>query len=109
MKIAVIGSRGIAEIDFSRVAARPGDVIVTGGAKGVDSLAEAAALASGLEVEVIRPDYARHGRAAPHIRNREIVARCDRLVAFWDGESRGTKGTVDHARKQGKPVELVRV
>lgn len=109
MKIAVIGSRRISAIDFARVAAKPGDVIVSGGAKGVDSLAEAAALAAGLEVEVVRPDYERHGRAAPHVRNREIVSRCDRLVAFWDGESRGTKGTVDYARKQGKPVELVRV
>ena len=109
MRIAVVGSRGVSAIDFALVGAKPGDVVVSGGARGVDSLAAEAAEAAGIAVCVHRPDYARHGRAAPHVRNREIVADCDRLVAFWDGKSRGTAGTVALARRMGKPVRVFEV
>lgn len=109
MKIAVIGSRNIAKIDWERVGARPGDSIISGGAKGVDTLAEAAAREHGLGVETISPNFARYGRGAPHVRNMEIVSRCDRLVAFWNGESKGTKSTIDAARKAGKPTTVISV
>ena len=109
MRIAVIGSRGIDRIDFALVGAKEGDVIVSGGAKGPDSLAEEAALARGIPVTVYVPDYEKYGRAAPHVRNRMIVHSCDRLVAFWDGKSRGTASTVELARRMGKPVEVIEV
>ena len=109
MRIAVIGSRDVAAIDFALVGAEPGDVIVSGGARGADTLAAEAAREAGLEVRVHLPDYARHGRAATHIRNREIVADCDRLVAFWDGESKGTASTIAYAHRCGKPVQIFEV
>lgn len=106
MKIAVVGSRTIKTFDFALVGAVAGDTIITGGAVGVDSFAEAEARARGIAVEVIKPDYKTYGRAATHVRNRAIVERCDRLVAFWDGQSRGTMGTVEYARRKGKPIDL---
>lgn len=109
MRIAVIGSRGIGSIDFALVGAEPGDVIVSGGAKGPDTLAAQAAEAAGLGVRVYLPNYALYGRAAPHVRNREIVADCDRLVAFWDGESKGTASTIAYAHRCGKPVQIFEV
>lgn len=48
-------------------------------------------------------------RAAPHVRNRTIARNCDRLVAFWDGQSRGTISTVEMARRLGKPVQVITV
>lgn len=107
MRIAVIGSRGVASIDFGHVGAKPGDVIISGGARGVDSLVALEARRRQLPVVEIRPNYARYGRAAPHIRNRKIVLSCDRLVAFWDGESRGTAGTIELARRNGKEVQII--
>jgi hypothetical protein len=44
-------------------------------------------------------DWDKHGKAAGFIRNQEIVDNCDFVVAFWDGASRGTKDTIDRARK----------
>jgi len=108
MKIAVIGSRTVAEIDFDAIGAQAGDVIVSGGARGVDSLAMAEARRRGLAVIEFRPDYARFGRGAPLVRNRQIVAACDRLVAFWDGVSRGTAYTIREAMKNGKQVQIIR-
>jgi hypothetical protein len=107
MKIAVIGSRGISRIDCDRIGARHGDVIVSGGARGVDSLAAAWARRNGLAVVEHLPDYASYGKAAPHVRNRKIVADADRVVAFWDGKSRGTKSTIDKAVLHGKRVDIV--
>lgn len=107
MRIAVIGSRTVREIDFDRVGAVAGDVIVSGGARGPDSLAAEEARRRGLEVVEYLPDYRRFGRAAPHVRNREIVENCDRLVAFWDGASRGTAETVRLARRNGRNVQIV--
>jgi hypothetical protein len=47
--------------------------------------------------------------AAPLIRNRLIVEECDCLIAFWDGQSRGTKSTLDLAEKLGKPTKIIRI
>ena len=93
MKIAVIGSRGISRIDCDRSGARIGDVIVSGGARGVESIAASWARRQGFAVIEHKPDYRRYGKAAPHVRNSQIVADADRVVAFWDGKSRGTKST----------------
>lgn len=107
MKIAVIGSRGIARIDCAKIGARRGDTIISGGARGVDSLAAAYARANGLALVEHFPDYSHYGKAAPHVRNKMIVADADRVVAFWDGKSRGTKNTIDKAKRYGKRVDIV--
>lgn len=107
MKIAVIGSRGLNRIDCGRINARFGDVIVSGGARGVDSIAASWARRHGFAVIEHKPDYRRYGKAAPHVRNSQIVADADRVVAFWDGKSRGTKSTIDKAVLHGKRVDIV--
>lgn len=108
MRVAVIGSRTVGSIDFDLIGAKRGDIIISGGAKGVDTLAADEARRRGLEVVEFRPDYAKFGRAAPHVRNSAIVANCDRLVAFWDGKSRGTAGTIDKARRNGREIQIIR-
>ena len=107
MRIAVIGSRGITAIDYARIGARPGDTPVSGGARGVDYLAAAWARRNGIAVVEHFPDYRHYGKAAPHVRNRMVVADADRVVAFWDGKSRGTKSTIDKAVLHGKRVDIV--
>lgn len=79
-----------------------GTVVITGGARGVDITAETAAKKRGLEVMVHLADWETFGKAAGHIRNQKVVDDCDKLVAFWDGSSPGTKGTISLASKAGK-------
>lgn len=110
MKVAIVGSRGFWDIDLvgEYVAGLDvTDVIVSGGARGPDHAAEVAARARGMRVEVILPDWTTFGKRAGFVRNVEIVGRCDRLVAFWDGQSGGTKHSIDLAHKAGKPVEII--
>lgn len=105
MIAAVIGSRGIAMPIDAFIPAET-DAIITGGAAGVDQLAEQYAREHDLPCMVIRPDYSRYGRRAPLVRNREIIERADIVIAVWDGVSAGTKHSLDYARKLHKEIRV---
>ncbi len=109
MKLAIIGSRSIGNFDLSpHIPGRP-SLIISGGARGVDTLAERHARAHRIALRIFLPDYAAYGRAAPLIRNRKIAEECDQMLAVWDGRSKGTKYTIDYARSLGKNVRVVTV
>lgn len=76
--------------------------IVSGGAKGADTLAELISLHFlGKKAIVFKPNWAKYGvPAAAFIRNDEIVKNSDLIVAFWDGVSSGTKDTINKAKKR---------
>jgi hypothetical protein len=84
--------------------------LVSGGAEGVDAIAEARARLRGLEVEVIRPDYGAYPHAAtryaPIVGNEEIVRLADEVVVFWDGVSKGSRSVIEFAKRQGKPLTV---
>ena len=106
MKLAIVGSRGIRAVNLEDYL--PADVteIVSGGARGVDSLAAAYARAHGIKLTEFLPDYDRYGRGAPLRRNDEIVAYADAGIALWDGKSRGTYYTINKFREMGKPCKV---
>jgi hypothetical protein len=109
-RVAIVGSRNYPDEAAVRryVDALPeGTVVITGGARGVDTWAEQSARLRGLEVVVHLADWNKHGRAAGMIRNTTIVNDADRGVAFWDGQSRGTMDTVRKMRRAGKPIEVI--
>lgn len=107
MKLAVVGSRRWQmPIIVSKVLDEiyPAE-IVSGGAKGVDSFAEAWALLHLVPVKIFKPDWSK-GKSAGAVRNREIVDYCDELIAFWDGSSKGTKIAMQMALDAGKLREV---
>lgn len=104
--VAVIGSRSIRQADLSRYLPPETGMLISGGAVGVDTLAEEYARRHDLPIRVIRPNYALYGRKAPLFRNRQIVECADLVVALWDGSSPGTAYTVDYAHERGVPVQL---
>lgn len=111
MRVAIVGSRNfgklhlVREYVMDRLKAGE-DVVVSGGARGVDSIAEQAAVDAGIEVRVFPAQWQLYGRSAGYRRNVDIVNDADRVVAFWDGSSRGTKHTIDIAHEKGKPTEV---
>ena len=78
--------------------------VVTGGAKGVDSIAHRMAVAGGIETKPFPADWDTHGKAAGPIRNRQMAEYADALIAVWDGESRGTGNMIDEAKARGLEV-----
>lgn len=81
-------------------------IVVSGGAKGVDSVAANRARERRIEVEEILPLWEKYGKSAGFRRNKEIVARANEVVAFWNGDSKGTEHTINIALKAGKPVAI---
>lgn len=108
MKVAIVGSRGIASADIGRLLPPNTTEIISGGAKGVDTLAQLYAREHEIPVRVFLPDYKRYGRAAPLKRNEQIAQACDLLIALWDGASRGTAHIIAFTEKLGKPVCVYR-
>lgn len=74
MKLAIIGSRGLWVEDLGAYLPPGVTELVSGGAKGIDTCAREYALSHGLKLTEFLPDYRLYGRAAPLVRNREIVA-----------------------------------
>lgn len=112
MKVAVIGSRHAPDSVSRRILEElPANVseIVSGGAEGVDRMAEQVAEILGIPVRVFPPDYPRYGRQAPLIRNEQIVDYADEVLAFWNGESRGTGHTIALCLKKNRPVRVITI
>ena len=111
--IAMVGSRDFPNLQVVRWTVQKLSeyrdeplTIVSGSARGVDRTAELAARAWGLGVLSIPADWSK-GRGAGIIRNSDIVARCDALVAFWDGESPGTYDSICKAAAKDKLARIV--
>ena len=107
MKLLIVGSRSITEFDLSPYIPTETDVIISGGASGVDRLAEQYADAHRLSKYIIRPRYDLFGRAAPLKRSEQMVDMADAVLIIWNGRSKGTEYTLKYAQKRNKPTTLV--
>ena len=106
MKLAIIGSRGLWVENLGDYLPPGVTEIVSGGAKGIDTCAREYARGHGLKLTEFLPDYSRYGRGAPLKRNLEIIAYADQVLAFWDGNSSGTKYVIDQCNKHKKKVTV---
>jgi predicted Rossmann fold nucleotide-binding protein DprA/Smf involved in DNA uptake len=109
MRVAVIGSRDYAKLHLVRKLIEtlpPGCTIISGGARGVDTVAEEAARTRGLAVEVFPAEWRKYGRGAGIRRNQGIIACADVVLAFWNGVSPGTEHSIQLAKSLGKPVQV---
>ena len=106
MKIAVIGSRDFENIDMlNQVLMKHREeitVVISGGAKGADAMAEHWAKENGIETLIFLPDWSKYGRSAGVVRNHDIIKSCDLCIAFWDGKSKGTASSIRLCKKYGK-------
>ena len=106
MKVAVIGSRGLQVEHLEDYIPEGVTEIVSGGARGVDTNARNYALRHGLKLTEFLPEYGKYGRGAPLRRNIAIIEYADLVLAFWDGQSRGTKYVIDNCNKRNIPVAV---
>ena len=87
--------------------------IVSGGARGADTLGERFANEMGLEISRFIPDWDGLGKRAGYVRNAEMAKFAveddndGMLIAFLDGQSRGTKHMIDLAKRYGLEVHVV--
>lgn len=115
MKVAIVGSRNFSDYAFleksvNEIMKRIGQTItlvVSGGARGADFLAERYADDNQIEKKIIEADWTKYGKKAGILRNTTIIDNSDIVIAFWDYESHGTKDAVDKAKRKGKEVFIV--
>jgi len=114
MKIAVIGSRTFNDYNILVSAILKSfslediDCIISGGARGADSLAERFSREYLKKEPVIfRADWDTHGKSAGFIRNTIIINNAGYVIAFWDGKSTGTLDSIKKAYLKGLKVEII--
>ena len=120
MKVIIAGSRGFDDYKFLDEVMHelfwrgaPGldgweliDSVISGGARGADTLGAAWADENHFPVHVYPADWDTHGKIAGFLRNEDMARAGDILVAFWDGYSRGTTNMVSTAMVHCQEIHL---
>ena len=107
MKLLIAGSRSITDFDLAPYIPDGTDLIISGGANGIDALAEKYADKKKISKLIVRPRYDLYGKAAPIKRNETMVELADTVLIIWDGKSKGTNSTINFSKKLNKELILI--
>ena len=81
--------------------------IVSGMARGADRLGHQFATLNKCAIAEFPAKWGTYGKSAGYRRNAEMAKYADALIAFWDGESRGTQHMILTMQQLNKPVAIV--
>ena len=113
MKLAIIGSRTFNNYellcDHLEEHLNTTTMVVSGAARGADSLGEKWAINNDVETLIFPADWDKYGKRAGYIRNEDIIKNCDFCIAFWDGISKGTMHSVSLCKKHNKPYKIINI
>ena len=109
-RLAIIGGRDFNnyELFLETIKEFKMEEIVSGGAKGADTMAEKYARENNIPTNIYLAEWNIYGRKAGIIRNKKIIDNCDKVLAFWDGKSPGTNNSINLAIKNKKPIKIVK-
>lgn len=112
-RVIIAGSRGFdnydllcAYADYKLSKITDEIEIVSGRAKGADQLGERYAKERGYSLRIFPAEWDIYGKRAGYLRNVKMAEYADALLAFWDGESRGTKNMIYEARSRGLKIGI---
>ena len=120
MKVCVCGSRNFTDYEKAHFVIHSffekfvedwkiNGEIVSGCARGADAMGEQFAADYGLKCHRYPADWENHGKKAGYLRNKEMAEFSDVIIAFWDGESKGTKHMIDICKRLNKKVYVINV
>lgn len=112
--VIIAGPRTIIDYELLLNAIKLSDIeiteVVSGNAKGVDSLGERYAKENNIPLKVFPSDWKTYKKAAGPIRNLEMAQYAQEkdgiLLAIWDKKTKGTKNMLNHARKLNLDIKL---
>jgi hypothetical protein len=112
MKVIIAGSRDFDDYELLRkycdhVLQNQTEIeIVSGTARGADQLGERYAKERGYPVKQFPADWDKHGRSAGYIRNEKMAKYGDALIAFWNGNSKGTEHMINLAKQYNLKIRI---
>ena len=115
-KVIIAGSRGFSNYKLLREQCNKylrekrktsNIIIVSGHARGADTLGEKYAQDEGFALEIYPAQWKKLGKQAGYRRNEQMAEVADALIAFWDGESKGTKHMIDIMNAKSLQVKVV--
>ncbi len=115
MKIIVAGSRIITSYSTVEAILDPFkekfSELVSGGARGIDRLAETWGVKNAVPIKQFLPDYDRFGISAPHKRNEMMAKYGEMLVAIYPkgNLTAGTRSMIKYATAEGIEVRQFEV
>lgn len=116
MRVLICGSRTFKDSNRMYAELNTGkigyiDTVIHGAASGADTLAHEWAMTYARHVDIYRADWVREGKAAGVLRNKRMLeyGKPDLVIAFWDGQSPGTKNMIEQAEKAGVPVKIINI
>ena len=86
---------------------KPGDVLIHGGAQGVDNYTQEYCVKNNIKSIVIRPLNPSQNQSYLQ-RNAEMIGMSQRVIAFWNNRSTGTIFTIKYAERRGLPVKIIK-
>lgn len=116
MKLAIVGTRnpGVSYQEWEKLLLdqiNPDEIqmVISGGAKGVDTFAKSFAGRHHKPYMGFAPQYSVYGRYAILKRNTQIAQEASDVIAFPSPDSKGTLHTIREARRMKKQVTVVPV
>jgi hypothetical protein len=113
-KVIIAGTRTFSNYDLLKekcnaILQNKNDIeVVSGCARGADSLGEKYAKEKGFKLKLFPANWDKFGKLAGPYRNSEMANYADALICFWDGKSSGSKDMVDKAKNKNLKVRVVR-
>ena len=112
MKLIIAGSRTFSDYQLLCHTLSPQrhhiSEVLHGGARGADRLGFRWAIKHHVRSRCFAADWERFGKSAGVRRNHQMAQAADMLVAFWDGQSPGTRHMIAAMQQLGKPCVVIR-
>ena len=116
MKLAIVGTRnpGVTyqkweKLLLNQINPEEIQMVISGGAKGVNSFAKLFAAHHHKSYMEFAPQYNVYGRYATLKRNTQIVKEATTVIAFPSAESKGTYHSIKEAQRLGRRVIVVKL
>ena len=118
MNLGIVGSRNFTDYNsFKRavfkvleewnIELKNIENIVSGGAKGADTLGEKFSKKYGLNIIIYKPNWNLHGKKAGILRNTDIVEKSTHMIAFPSKYGKGTQDSIRKAENKKIPIKVL--
>ncbi len=116
IKLAIVGGRDYTNYehfktivnDFVTEIGVPNEII-SGGAKGVDTMASMWAKEHNIPIIELKPDWNKFGKRAGILRNTDIIDASTHVLALPTSKSIGTHDSINKAKNLNKILKVVNV